>query len=157
MDENRAFLMSQTYATLFSVMNKIKSLGDKSIGELTSRQLMVFIAILHLPEEEATLKCVASKLGATKQSTAQVIESLKKRGLLETVPSKLDGRAVNIKILDKARPVFEDSNKKGWKFFDKLFHEFTTNELEVFWTMLKKLYSFDGELQDGFEEDRREI
>lgn len=157
MEENRPFLMAQTYSTLFSAMNKIKLLGDQAVGALTSRQLMVFIAILHLPEEEATLKNIASKLGTTKQSTAQLIENLKKRGLLETLPSKIDGRAINIKITAKARPIFEESNKKGWEFFEVLFHEFTTAELEVFWEMLKKLYRFDGEIQNGFEEEGRTL
>lgn len=131
-DEYRAFLMSQTYATLFSVMNKIRTICDQSIGELTSRQLMALIAILHLPEDEATLKGVSSKLGTTKQSTAQLIENLKKRGFLETTPSGLDGRSVIIKITDMAKPIFEESNKKGWEFFDILFHEFSTQELAYF-------------------------
>lgn len=156
-EENRAFLMSQTYATLFASMNKIRTLGDQSIGDITSRQLMVFIAIVHLPEDEVTLKNIASKLGATKQSTAQIIENLKKRGYLETVPSKSDGRAVNIKITDMAKPIIEESSRKGWDFFDNLFHEFTTQELEVLWEMLKKLYRFDGEIQNGFEEEGRKI
>jgi hypothetical protein len=34
-----------------------------------------------------------------------------------------------------------------------MFHDFTTDEIETFWRLLQKLYRFDGEEQDGFEEN----
>ena len=37
-------------------------------------------------------------------------------------------------------------------FLADMFHEFTTEEVETFWRLLQKLYRFDGEEQDGFEE-----
>ena len=41
---------------------------------------------------------------------------------------------------------------RGMAFTEKLFHEFSVDELEIFWNLLKKLYRFDGQEQDGFEE-----
>ncbi|MDP4093106.1 MAG: MarR family transcriptional regulator, partial [Bacillota bacterium] len=67
------FLMQQTYATLFSLANKIQVKGDKYLEGLTSRQYMTMIAIAHLPENETTLNNIARKLGTTKQSVKQLI------------------------------------------------------------------------------------
>ena len=39
------------------------------------------------------------------------------------------------------------------KFMSDLFESFSTEEMEILWLLLKKLYSFDGEEQDGFEEN----
>src|SRR6478736_6047773 len=106
------FLMQQTYATLFSLANKIQVKGDKSLELLTSRQHMAMVAIAHLPEDETTLNNIARKLGTTKQSVKQLITIM-----------------------------------------EELFKKFSTEELEIMWKLLKKLYSFDGEEHDGFEEE----
>ena len=38
-----------------------------------------------------------------------------------------------------------------------VFQEFSTIEIETLWKLLKKLYSFDGNRQDGFEEIGMEL
>jgi len=40
--------MQQSYATLFSVVNKVQIKGDEYLGILTSRQHMALNAIAHL-------------------------------------------------------------------------------------------------------------
>lgn len=153
--ENRLFLISQTYATLFSATNKIQALGDEALAELTSRQLMMLIAITHIPEGQVTLNRIASKLGATKQSTAQITNKLKNKGYLRTEKSSLDGRSVNIVITESGKKVFECSHAKGWEFLQTLFQDFSEEELDVFWKLLQRLYQFDGKGQDGFESQGR--
>ena len=37
------------------------------------------------------------------------------------------------------------------KFYDDLFNGLMLKEMEVLWSVLKKLYCFDREEQDGFE------
>jgi len=147
------FLMQQTYATLFSLINKIQTQGDKYLGNLTSRQLMTMIAMMHLPEEETTLNNIARKLGTTKQSVKQLITVLEKKGYVITTPSRQDKRAVNVRITDSGKRVMMECFEKGIYFFLDLFNDFTDEEMECLWTLLKKLYRFDGEAQDGFEEE----
>lgn len=156
-NDDRLFLISQTYATLFSVTNKLQAAGDESMRELTTRQLMALIAIAHIPEEEVTLNAIASKLGATKQSTAQIINNLKNKEYLTSEKSKSDARAVNIIITKKGKKIFEEANKQGWMFLQSTFKAFSEEELSQLWTLLKKLYQFDGEDQDGFEADGRKL
>jgi hypothetical protein len=38
-------------------------------------------------------------------------------------------------------------------FFANLSKDFSVEEMEILWTLLKKLYRFDGDEQDGFEEE----
>jgi DNA-binding MarR family transcriptional regulator len=147
------FLMQQTYATLFSLINKIQTQGDKYLASLTSRQLMTMIAMMHLPEEETTLNNIARKLGTTKQSVKQLITALEKKGYVVTTPSRQDKRAVNVTITDSGKRVMMECSEKGIYFFLDLFKDFTGEEMECLWTLLKKLYRFDGEMQDGFEEE----
>lgn len=147
------FLMQQTYATLFSVANKIQVEGDKYFDSLTSRQYMAMIAIAHLPEEETTLNNIARKLGTTKQSVKQLINIIESKGYVATVPSRVDKRAVNVRITEPGKQVLLECSEKGPRFMADLFTDFTAEEMETLWSLLKKLYGFDGQEQDGFEEE----
>ncbi|MDP4145530.1 MAG: MarR family transcriptional regulator [Bacillota bacterium] len=148
-----AFLMQQTYATLFSLANKLQVQGDKYLEGLTSRQYMAMIAIAHLPEDETTLNNIARKLGTTKQSVKQLITIMENKGYVITVPSPKDKRAVNIKITEAGKQIAMKCGELGLYFMADLFKYFTSEEMEILWGLLKKLYRFDGEEQDGFEEE----
>ncbi|TCL54649.1 DNA-binding MarR family transcriptional regulator [Kineothrix alysoides] len=146
------FLWQQTYATLFSVSNKLQVKGDKALESLTSRQLMALIAIIHLPKGEASLNSIAKKMGTTKQNVKQLVDAMEKKGFVKIIPSETDKRAYNIEISEERKNDFIECYMRGMNFFAEIFKGFTESELESFWGMLKKLYCFDGETQDGFEE-----
>lgn len=148
-----AFLIEQIYATLFSLTNKLQVQGDKYFDELTSRQLMAMVAIAHLKEDETTLNNIAKKLGNTKQSTKQLITIIEKKGYVVTMPSKLDKRAVNVNITELGKKTMIECSEKSINFLADLSRNFSTEEMEILWLLLKKLYYFDGEEQDGFEEN----
>jgi DNA-binding MarR family transcriptional regulator len=150
--EEMLFLMEQVSGTLFSLANKTQVKGDEYIGALTSRQLMAMIAIAHLPENKTSLKNIARKLGTTKQNIKQIITILKKKGYVVTVPGQQDRRAVNVKITKNGKQIAMECGEKGTIFLLDLFHDFTKEELEALWRLLKRMYSFDGEAMDGFEE-----
>ena len=147
------FLMQQTYATLFSLANKIQVTGDQYLKSLTSRQLMAMIAIVHLPEGEASLNNIARMLGTTKQSVKQIITIIENKGYVDSVPNLRDKRAVNIKITETGDQALLESNELGIKLLAYLFHDFNLEEMEILWSLLKKLYRFDGVEQASFEEE----
>ncbi|MDR1568061.1 MAG: winged helix DNA-binding protein [Streptococcaceae bacterium] len=144
--------MQQAYATLFSVVNKIQTRGDEVMEEITSRQQMALIAIVHLPQEETTLINIATMLATTKQTANKLITGLKNKGYIETIPSKKDKRSINVIITETGKNVLIKSSEKTTYFLADIFNEFTSEEVELFWHMLQKLYCFDGEEQNGFEE-----
>lgn len=150
---NDLFLMNQAYATLFSVTNKLQVKGDQFMQDLTSRQYMAMLAAAHLKEGETTLNNIAKKLGTTKQSVKHLITAIEKKGYVVTVPSEQDKRAVNVKITDIGLQVMMECSERSLKFFADVFQRFTTEDLEILWSLLKKMYRYDGEEMDGFEED----
>ncbi len=147
------FLMQQTWATLFSVTNKLQVKGDQYLEKLTSRQIMVMVAIVHLPEDQKTLNNIARKLGTTKQNVKQLITIMERKGYVETVPSTQDKRAVNVLITEAGKETIMLCAERSLQFFADVFEHFTTKEMETLWSLLIKLYRFDGEEQDGFEEN----
>ena len=113
---------------------------------------MAMVAIVHLPEDETSLNNIARNLGITKQSLKQLIMIIENKGYVITAPSQKDKRAVNVKITESGKQVMLECSERGMSFFLELFKDFTTEEMEILWGLLKKLYCFDGEEQDDFEE-----
>lgn len=147
------YLIQQIYATLFSLTNKLQIKGDEFCEQITSRQFMALVAIIHLHENETTLNNIARKLGTTKQSVKQMITILENKGFILTVPSQYDKRAVNVRITESGTKAMMVCAEKSMGFFGNLSRDFSIEEMEILWTLLKKLYRFDGEEQDGFEEN----
>ncbi|GFZ33103.1 MarR family transcriptional regulator [Clostridium zeae] len=147
------FLMQQAYATLFSLTNKVQMVGDKYLEGLTSRQYMTIVAMAHLDEDERTINNIARKLGTTKQSVKQLIDIMEKKGYIKTVPSTKDKRAINVMITEEGTKVIVKCTENGIYLFADLFKDFSSSEIETLWNLLKKLYQFDGEEQDGFESE----
>lgn len=151
--DRTTFLMQQTYATLFSLANKLQIKGDQMLKYFTSRQLMVMIAIGHLPEGEASLNQIARMLGTTKQTAKQLVILIEQHGYVVSEPNPRDRRAVNIRITEAGKAAILEDGMLGMQYFTNIFHEFNPEELEILWNLLKKLYRFDGEQQTGFEDD----
>ncbi|CRK84786.1 MarR family winged helix-turn-helix transcriptional regulator [Neobacillus massiliamazoniensis] len=145
------FLMQQAYATLFSLTNKVQIAGDNYFEGLTVRQYMTMLAMAHLEEDERTINNIARKLGTTKQSVKQLINIIEKKGYIKTVPSPKDKRAVNVRVTEEGIKVMIKCGEIGIYLLADLFKEFSSSEIETLWRLLKKLYRFDGEEQDGFE------
>jgi DNA-binding MarR family transcriptional regulator len=152
MDINKElFFMQQAYATLFSLTNKVQMAGDQYLKELTSRQYMAMLAAAHLAEDERTINNIARKLGTTKQSVKQLITKLEEKRFITAEPSKKDKRAVNIKFTEAGVEVMLKCGELGIYLLADFFKDFSSSEIETLWILLKKLYRFDGEEQDGFE------
>lgn len=146
------FLMQQAYGTLFALTNKLQIIGDTYFDGLTSRQFMTIVAILHLAEDETTINNIARKLGTSKQNANRMVSGIEKIGYIEVVPSQKDKRATNVHLTDLGRQKMIECSKSVADFMADVFQGFSTDELETFWHLLHRLYEFDGNRQDGFEE-----
>jgi DNA-binding MarR family transcriptional regulator len=146
-------LMQQTYATFFSITNKLQAQGDSYFKDLTSRQYMIMLAVAHLPEEETTLINIARELGTSKQSAQTLITNLQKKGYLITGMSKRDKRAINVKITELGKQVMIECGEKAVNLMVDIFNDFTTEDLETLRGLLEKLNGGKSGEQVGFEED----
>jgi DNA-binding MarR family transcriptional regulator len=147
------YIMDQTYASLMAVSNKLQTAGDSYSGDLTSKQLLILLAILHIPEGDTTIINIAGKLGTTKQNATRIIKSLEKKKYISIVPSEKDKRAVNVVLTEAGISSLSKNARDAKKnFMTDIFKNFNKEELETLWQLLKKLYSYDGVPMDGFEE-----
>ena len=152
-EKNELFLMAQAYATLKSLANKLGSREAAYFKGITAAQYMAVLAVFHLPPEHTTVKNIAEKLGTTKQNADRLIAAAEKKGYITVSDARNDKRAVNIQMTDPGLRVMRENSEIGINFLAHVFSAFNEKELKKLWSLLKKLYSFDGIEQSGFEED----
>ena len=153
MDEAKdIFFTHQTLAVLFSVTNKLQMQGDKYLKDLTIRQMLAIPAIIHAPDGKATINYIAKQLGTTKQNAKQIVDVLAKKNYVSIVPSELDKRAVNVSVTPGSEASFKVCSERTDEFLADVFRDFSTEDLEALWTLLNKLYRFDGAAQEDSHE-----
>ena len=146
--------MEQVFATLIATSNKVQMAGDMYCEPLTERQYMTLLAILHLPEDETTFVNIANKLGTSKQNITQIINSLQKKDFVTIVPSPKDKRATNVRLSQAGLDTMVKCAKNVTAdYMADIFKDFTQQELDLLWKLLLKLYCFDGNKMDGYEEN----
>lgn len=146
------YYIQQIFATIFYLSNKIQIKGDKLDERITVRQWMVLLAILHLPENEASYSQIADKMGCSKQNVKHLIVNLEKKSYVVLEKNKKDKRAINIKITKDCMEIMKRYYVKGDELMNIMFGDFDNKELETLWKLLKKLATYDGTNWTGYEE-----
>ena len=77
----------------------------------------------------------------------------KHKGYLSIAQSEQDKRAADVTITSEGEKAFKTCSERAEIFLADIFHEFSSDELETFCALLKKLYHFDGAGQAGFYEN----
>lgn len=147
----KLFLVQQMFATLNATYNKLMTQGDQVWEDLTVKQFMTLLAILHLEEGNATYNRIAEKLGTSKQNTKQLVTSLEKKHFVCIEKHALDKRAVNVVVTKQAKKAMQLGEGEAKRFLERLGEALTLEELEQLWKLLMKLYAFDGTAFNGFE------
>lgn len=136
--------MRQCYSLLFIALNKIQAEADSRLKDLTSRQLMVIIAIAHLKQNEATIINIADILGTSKQNITRLVSLLQKNGYLIRRQNSEDRRSINISLTDKGINALNNNIDLSTQFFLDIFKNFNKDEIIDFKKSLMKLSDYDN-------------
>jgi len=145
------YFAQQTLATLFLVTNKLQMQGDKYLKDITIRQMLSIPALVHAPGGKATINHLARSMGTSKQSAKQIVDAMERKGYLSVAPSEQDRRAVNVTVTPDGQKAFGMCSERTDEFLANIFSGFTSDDLELLYTLLQKLYRFDGAEKEGFD------
>jgi DNA-binding MarR family transcriptional regulator len=118
---------------------------------MTLRQFMFMLAIEHIPAKQCTYNRIAAKLETTKQNAKQIANSLMKKGMIRVEPSTQDKRAVTISMTKTGLETALDYAGKSQNLISMAAEKMSQDDLAQLWELLKRLYVFDGEARDGFD------
>lgn len=128
------------FSTLFIAANKLQTLFDKSIPEVSLKQFML-LSIARQSKEKLTFTQLGSLLGCSRQNVKKLAEALMKKGFITIEQSPFDTRALCICPTEKADRYFQEEFSAYEGELRYLFEVYTEREIETLFTLLSRLYA----------------
>lgn len=130
------------YGTLFSVSNRIQTIGDKEFKEVTLKQHFMMIA-LNMFETPPTLKEMGELIGCSYQNVKRMAEHLQREGYLKIVRDTSDKRKLLLISTQKLETMESVNQEKSIAFMEQLFKDISREDLAI---TLKTLVKMDSNI-----------
>lgn len=128
------------FSTLFIAGNKLQTLFDSRIPELSLKQFML-LSLVRQSETPLTFTQLGCLLGCSRQNVKKLAEILVQKGFITLRHSPLDRRAMCLYPTEKVNRYFQNDFAKYEKEMNYLFEVYTDQELETLFRLLTKLYA----------------
>lgn len=128
------------FSTLFIATNRLQTLFDGHIPEISLKQFML-LSIVRQSKEPLTFTQSGNLLGCSRQNIKKLADVLMKKGFVTISPNPCDPRAMGIRITQKAEDYFQKEFSVYQEELRYLFEVYTTEEIETLFTLLSKLYT----------------
>ena len=128
------------FSTLFIAGNKLQTLFDQHIPQVSLKQFML-LSIVRQSKEPLTFTQFGNLLGCSRQNIKKLAEALRKKGFITIEQSPQDTRAMCICPTEKVSEYFANDFLKYQEELNCLFEVYTDKELETLFILLSKLYA----------------
>lgn len=128
------------FSTLFIAGNKLQTLFDNHIPEISLKQFML-LSIVRQSKEQLTFTQLGDLLGCSRQNIKKLAVVLMKKGFITIQQSPHDTRAMCICPTEKVNAYFENDFSKYQEELKYLFGVYTDKEIEMLFLLLSKLYT----------------
>lgn len=126
------------YGMLFSLSNRIQTIGDKEFSDITMKQHFLMVA-LDLFVEPPTLKQMGELIGCSYQNVKRMANHLEKNGYLIIQQDKEDKRKLLLVSTGKIEQMPEEFRERSIKFMKGLYQGITREDLKITLDTLKKM------------------
>ncbi len=128
------------FSTLFIAGNKLQTIFDSHIPEVTLKQFML-LSIVRQSEEQLTFTQLGNLLGCSRQNVKKLADVLMKKGFITIRQSPHDTRAMCICPTEKVNSYFQNDFLEYQQELKYLFEVYTEKEIETLFSLLSKLYA----------------
>ncbi len=139
------------FSTLFIVENKLQTVFDNHIPEISLKQFML-LSIVRQSKEPLTFTQLGKLLGCSRQNIKKLAEVLVKKEFITIEQSPCDTRAMCICPKEKVNDYFENNFFKYQEELKYLFDVYTEEEIETLFILLSKMYAgienLEGKIAD---------
>ena len=119
------------FGSIFLLSNKVQSLGDGYLEEITLKQWLLLIMIHVMDKEQPSVTEVADVMGSTRQNVRKMLEVLEGKGFVELSTNPQDRRTLSVALTPRAEHFFTRIQSKGDAFLDRLFVGIPPEDLKV--------------------------
>lgn len=138
------------FSTLFIAGNKLQTLFDRHIPEVTLKQFML-LSIVRQSPEPLTFTQLGTLLGCSRQNIKKLAAVLEKKGFVSIRQSPHDTRAMCIDPREKVSDYFSNDFSEYQAELKFLFEVYTDKEIETLFLLLSKLYAGIDHLEKRVE------
>lgn len=140
------------FSTLFIAGNKLQTLFDSRIPEISLKQFML-LSIVRQSKEPLTFTQSGDLLGCSRQNVKKLADALERKGFVVIRRSPRDTRAMCICPTEKANHYFQNVFSEYQGELKYLFEVYTAKEIETLFTLLSKLYAGIENLEKRMENE----
>jgi len=121
------------FATIFTLSNRLQTLGDEFDKNFTTKQWLFIVAVSRF-KEPPTITEVANFIGYSRQNAKRIAADLEKAGHIMLQKDENDARALRITINPQCMEYFKKRDKREIEFLEQVFtgfdEELTNNVYE---------------------------
>ena len=128
------------FSTLFIAGNKLQTLFDSHIPEVSLKQFML-LSIVRQSKEQLTFTQLGNLLGCSRQNVKKLADVLAKKGFITIQQSPHDTRAMCICPTEKVNDFYTNDFSEYQEELKYLFEVYTDKEIETLFILLSKLYA----------------
>ncbi len=143
------------FSTLFIAGNRLQTLFDNHIPEVSLKQFML-LTVVRQSKEQLTFTQLGNLLGCSRQNIKKLADVLMKKGFITIQKSPHDTRAMCICPTEKADAFFVNEFSEYQEGLKYLFEVYTDKEIETLFILLSKLYTGIENLEKRAVEEKEE-
>lgn len=137
--DTRANRQKAIFSTLFIAGNKLQTLFDNRIPEVSLKQFML-LSVIRQSEEPLTYTELGNLLGCSRQNIKKLADVLLKKGFISVQRSPRDTRAMCIFPTERAHTYFQEDFAQYREELKYLFEAYSDDEIKTLFVLLSKLY-----------------
>lgn len=142
------------FSTLFIAGNRLQTLFDARIPEVSLKQFML-LTLVRQSREPLPLTQLGELLGCSRQNVRKLADALAKKGFVTLAPSPRDARALCISLTERADAFFAHDFSRYEAELGELFAVYTNEERAALFALLTRLYAGIDRLERHIAEEAR--
>lgn len=140
------------FSTLFIAGNKLQTIFDNHIPEISLKQFML-LSVVRQSEEQLTFTRLGNLLGCSRQNIKKIADVLMKKGFITIQQSPHDTRAMCICPTEKVNDYFQNDFLEYQEELKYLFEVYTEKEIETLFILLSRLYKGIENLEKRIDDE----
>ncbi|WP_099469726.1 MarR family winged helix-turn-helix transcriptional regulator [Konateibacter massiliensis] len=145
------------FGSIFLLSNKLQTLGDNYLQEITLKQWFLMMMIHNLDKEQPSVTEVAAYISSTRQNVRKMLDVLASKGYVELTVNAQDKRNLSVALTPKAYQFFTQFEEKGDVFLQTLFGGIDTKLLENCRQTFEMLFENMERMEHINEENRSNL
>lgn len=127
------------YGTLFSLTNRIQTIGDEVFPDISMKQHFILMVVGLFNDKTPSLKDVANIVSCSYQNVKKLATALETKGYLKIERDTIDKRKYNLIKTDKVQTVSSDMDSEIKQFIAVLYKGVTQKQLLSTFTVLQQM------------------